>query len=109
MKYVKLVAQEDADSWYVEGTEVWSENTGVRLTEEEFKNWLDKDGNLFQICVAGIRKCDPFFNYELDYMERHGVIYRVDGECCSGCEFKWEYVDDDGTEEILELLENYIK
>ena len=108
MKYVKLTVNADPDGWYVKGTEVWSQDTNVRLTEREFKEWLDKDGNLFQICVQGIRKCNPHFKYEEDYMEKHGTLYRVDGECCSGSEFDVEYVDDDGTEEILKLLENYV-
>ena len=111
MKYVKLTVK--PDTWYVEGTEVWSEDTDVRLTVEEYEKWIDTDaypehkGPPFIICVVGIRKLDNNFPYEREYKEKHGVDFRIDGEMCSGTEFDVEFVDDDGTENILNLLEEY--
>lgn len=105
MKYVKLVSGGNWSEgcWFVKGTEVWNYNVDRRMTVEEFEKMDD-----CAICVRGIRKCDPTFPYENQYMEKYETKYKIDGEVCHINEFlKPEFVDDDGTEEILELIKDY--
>lgn len=102
MKYVKLTAK--PDTWFVEGTEVWSYDEDRRLTKKEWESW-----NGFIVLVTGLRKCDPKFSYEKEYMEKHGVEFRIDGESCGRDEFEVEFVDNDGSQIIKEILKDNVQ
>jgi len=99
MKYVKLTAK--PDTWFVEGTEVWNYDENRRLTKEEWESC-----NNFIVLVCGLRKCDPTFSYEKEYMEKHKVEYRIDGESCGCDEFEVEFVENDGSQIIEEILKD---
>lgn len=99
MKYVKLTVVDDA--WYKLGTEVWHYDKNRRFTEEEWKDQMNHCG--LGVLVRGVatRK-----GYEPEWMTFVNDCY-LDGELCDSEEFFVEIVDNDGSEEIKQIIENY--
>lgn len=90
MSYVKLTAR--PDTWFKAGTEVYDEDTNVRMTLERWEQWRKEWGNVAEwvMCVRGIRVTeDPGSE------GGHAVgEEREDGECCGSEEFDVEIVEE---------------
>lgn len=101
-RYVKLISK--PNTWFLSGTEVWSEDYDRRLTEEEFDDW--KESGI--IAVKGIRELDPNFSYERKIIEETSSRFRIDVEVCGIDEFEMEISTGDDGSGIIEKLKSII-
>jgi hypothetical protein len=99
MKYVKLTVTDD--EWYKLGTEVWKYDEDKRFTVDEWDQQLQHNGLGVLVCGVATRK-----GYEPEWMTFVNDC-RIDGELCHEDEFFVEIVDNDGSEEIKQIIKQY--
>jgi hypothetical protein len=89
MKYVKLIAK--PDTWFKEGTEVWSYDKPCRLTLQEWEDCVNFTG-IKGVCVRGIRVVEFDSEIAMGYKVGEEI---VDGEFCGCDEFIVEVIEED--------------
>jgi hypothetical protein len=93
--FIKLVSKKD--EWFVEGTEVWDEDTDLRFKIRDFQKWVSSK----MIVGRGLRI------KESDSESQSAAIGEayIDGEYCSLDEFVISVVSDDGADVIKEIMD----
>ena len=92
--FIKLVSKKD--EWFVEGTEVWDEDTDLRFRIRTYQKWITAKA----IVARGLRI------KQSDSETKSAIIGEayIDGEYCPLDEFVISVVSDDGADIISDLI-----